>query len=302
MWEHSPVVMNILKKGVNIIREESVLELLVRSRKHIRWKLNPHFVEIRTLIALFVGELKLTVNGTTSNFVALNKESVRGNLFRFQNENDRIKKILNELKHDDIFYDIGANTGLYTCFASKYCNKVIAFEPYPPNISELEKNSETNGDNILVLDVALSDSSETVGFMQLEDISSDYPTKGSPGFGRGSITKNKSDFEVRSVRGDELIENGHIPNPNVVKIDVEGAEPLVLKGLEKGLSSESCRAVFCEVHRPKSSRGSIEDHGFDDSMMINKFQELGFDTVIKHDDGSSEFLIQAERKKAQTDK
>ncbi|WP_189319175.1 FkbM family methyltransferase [Halolamina pelagica] len=85
--------------------------------------------------------------------------------------------------------------------------------------------------NVEILDVALSDSVGNIEFSQ--------PTEDDVGYGSSSIEANESEatIEVPTTTGDHLIAGGKIPAPNVVKIDVEGSEPLVLEGLEKSLSA-----------------------------------------------------------------
>ena len=283
--------MGIVRSGISILRDEGVIEFLRQTRRHLSWRL----ISLRTRLAVRREEFSLSVDGTTARFISTNANSVEGTLRRFQNEREQLDAITSELNSDDIFYDIGANTGLYSCFASRCCETVIAFEPYPPNISELEQNLQLNGEDSSVFELALADQSDTVELMLNDGDGSDYPGADSPGFGRASITEANGDIEVPTVRGDDLIEKGTIPTPTVVKIDVEGAEPLVVEGLRNGLSEESCRLVFCEVHRPKPSRGSIHDHGYSEDEMFAVFEQLGFDDIREFDDSGSEFVIRAAR-------
>ena len=281
--------MDVVREGFSTLRDEGVRAFLHQASRYLSWQLIP----LRARIALRKGELSLSVDGTTARFTATNTESIHRTLRRFHSEQERIRDIMTVLHEDDVFYDIGANTGLYTCFAARRCETVIAFEPYPPNLSELEENSQLNDGNITVLDVALSNKSDTIGFV-VDDENWGGAGTGGAGFGKGSIDEDEGDLEVSTVIGDDLIEQGEIPKPTVVKIDVEGAEPLVIEGLRNGLSQDSCRLVFCEVHRPSGSRGSIQDHGVTESKMRGMFEDLGFDTTIFSDEGS-EFVIRAQR-------
>ncbi len=45
-----------------------------------------------------------------------------------------------------------------------------------------------------------------------------------------------------------LVAEGDVPQPNVVKIDVDGAEEEVIDGLGDVLANTHCKAVFCEIH------------------------------------------------------
>lgn len=287
--------MNIIRKGITILRRQGVSEFIKRTYNYLIWKMNMYYLSIIAQRSLIRGELKLSIGETNIRMSAENIESTKGNLIRFKNEFNRLEQMINELNESDVFFDIGANTGLYTCFASKNCKEVVAFEPYPPNIYELQKNIQNNNNNISIFEAALSDKTGDASFNIESEEDSNYPGADSPGFGSGSISLEGGNLEVPTIRGDDLIEQGEIPKPNVVKIDVEGSEPLVIQGLRNGLSDRSCRVVFCEVHRHKPSRGSIHDHGMDESDMIQLFEELGFDNITKFDDGGSEFVIRAHR-------
>lgn len=288
--------MNSVKKAIGILYRDGVIKFLKRCRDYFKWQLNEYHLFLQTYFALNRGKLLLKIGGVHAKFVSNDKKSVQGTLYRFQNEHKQLKSLLNELNSKDTFYDIGANTGIYSCFASKVCKDVVAFEPYPPNILELEKNANLNSSNISIFEVALSDQTDTVGFKTEEQISSNYPGPNSPGFGKGAIAVDDDyDLEVPSIKGDDLIEDNEISEPNIVKIDVEGAEPLVIEGLQKALSKDSCRIVYCEVHRPKSSRGSIQEFNVDESDMINMFENLGFNNTTKFDNEGTEFVILARR-------
>jgi len=53
---------------------------------------------------------------------------------------------------------------------------------------------------------------------------------------------------VDVVTGDELSEAEHLKSPTVVKVDVEGHEYAVLRGLQHSLSRVDCRLLCCEIH------------------------------------------------------
>jgi FkbM family methyltransferase len=245
-------------------------------------------------MAMLQGHFTLSVSGTDATFVATEREGVTVTLRRHRSEYDRLSHLLQNLHDDDVFFDIGANTGLYSSFASEHCSEVIAFEPYPPNIEELERNVELASGNIFIHPVALSDESGPVSLETEANDREDYPDPGSPTFGTATMKKDGEGSEIKSVRGDELIKQSLAPEPDVLKIDVEGSEPLVVEGLENTLSNGDCRLVYCEVHRPKSNRGSIRDHGVSEEDMILEFEDLGYN-VTKVDSGGSDFLIIAER-------
>ncbi|MFC6826858.1 FkbM family methyltransferase [Halopelagius fulvigenes] len=156
-----------------------------------------------------------------------------------------LEALLGELRPDDVFYDVGANVGLYSCLAADAVEPpVFAFEPHPENADRLAQNVAHNGANVSQYRYALAAEEGTAELaLALDKVGSAghslVGTPGKSGYGR---------VEVRKRRGDELVESEGLPEPTVVKIDVEGAEHKVLDGLAETLSRPSCRLVYCEVH------------------------------------------------------
>ena len=74
-------------------------------------------------------------------------------------ERGTIGDLLSELRTDDVFYDIGANVGMYSCFVAKVLSEgtVVAFEPHPANTEALTENLDLNGFDAVVRRIALSD-------------------------------------------------------------------------------------------------------------------------------------------------
>lgn len=254
--------MSLMSQSLRILTEEGPISLARKGSKYlfenIYWK--------------FKDEYMLSANNTDILFSAPNRIMIRRNKSRFSSEADVISDILQELNSDDIFYDIGANTGLYSLFAAKNCSKVISFEPYPPNYELLKKDMLKNGiSNIEVCEIALSDSNGTVSF--------DQPVEDDVGYGSSSIVERdtSNSIEVPTRTGDELISEDSFPAPNIVKIDVEGSEPLVIDGMEDTLSDSDCRLVYCEVHiKEVDHRPSIFDFNTDLDDIKSQLQEYGF--------------------------
>lgn len=166
---------------------------------------------------------------------------------RLIGERDIIRDLLKSLRDDDVFYDVGANVGTYTCFAASRlpAGATVAFEPEPVNASRLEENLTLNGLEGRVLRVALSD---TTGTTQLA------LTGTEPGEGSHAISVDGTGTtEVAMATGDGLIAEWRLPAPSVVKIDVEGAEMRVLRGLRRALENE-VRLIYLEVHLSELER------------------------------------------------
>ena len=201
---------------------------------------------------------------------------------RFQNlvgERDVIRDLIRGLNDDDIVYDVGANVGMYTCFIVTHLHSgtVVAFEPVSKNAERLNENLELNGLDAEIIQMVLSDTNGTI------DISL---TGEEAGEGEHAIATDDDaeTIEVETAKGDSIIERRNLPTPTVVKIDVEGAELSVLRGLRETLR-ENCRLVYVEVHPEK-----ITDFGANAPEVREFLEELEFDVEKLTQRGSEVFL------------
>lgn len=202
----------------------------------------------------------------------------------FEQERAVLEDLLSVLRREHVFYDIGANYGLYTGFGGQVVTEgtVVAFEPYPPNVAALERTVEINGlSNAAIYDVALSSTSG----------SREFAPPQSERFATATFTSDgdhPESFHVRTVRADDFIAEQNIPAPSVVKIDVEGAEPVVLDGMESLLEREGCRHVFCELHPPDEDAAhvrSIADYGSSVDEIVDRFESWGYEVDLSTREG-----------------
>lgn len=207
-------------------------------------------------------DIWLNINSQTEYKIRLNS---------CKKEPDTVQWIETFLQTGDVFYDIGANVGVYSFVASKYFKdrvKIYAFEPAFMNFSQLCKNIYLNKcqDNIIPLQIALSDqtmldsfnySSLTVGGAQ--------NTLGEAIDEKGETFDPVFKQYTLSYKIDDLIENFGLPVPNHLKIDVDGIEFLVLKGAPKTLANSSLRSMIVELaegEREKEVTNYLADRGF----------------------------------------
>lgn len=165
-------------------------------------------------------------------------------LAKWGGEKDYVIDLISDVKENDIFYDIGSSVGLISVIAASVVKKgkIVSFEPDPENLQKLKVNFKLNNlTNYTPQPIAVGDSK---GKLQLY-------TQGSNGYSPSLKPVNgiqrQIEVEVNSI--DNLIDADIIPYPDVVKIDIEGAEFLALKGMEKLLSStKRPRLIFLELH------------------------------------------------------
>ncbi|MEO1065184.1 MAG: FkbM family methyltransferase [Actinomycetota bacterium] len=127
-------------------------------------------------------------------------------------------------------YDVGANIGYFTLLASRLvgpAGRVVAFEPAPENLAVLAGNVERNGaDNVLLSSRAVSRSTGA-DRLQLASFSGGHSLVEAAGGNTGVAPL------VETVALDDFVDTAGVPRPDLVKIDVEGAELLVLEGMTR---------------------------------------------------------------------
>jgi FkbM family methyltransferase len=150
------------------------------------------------------------------------------------------KALLGAIRTGDVVWDIGANRGFYT---EKFLYKVgpggyvVAFEPSPNNVNALETRFAQQS-NVKIYPYALSEKPGSATFYANGD--GDGTTDSLIERSAGAVA-----YQVEVHRGEEFFK---IFKPNVLKIDVEGFELEVVRGLGKVLESSTLRSVLIEVH------------------------------------------------------
>ena len=152
-----------------------------------------------------------------------------------------------------VFWDIGANIGLYSIYYSK-CNKgkVVSFEPSFFNLTELSRNISLNevSEKIDIFPLPLTSNTSIADF-KLSSLDSGAAANayGVNYGGDGLDLKEIISYKVLGFSADDLLDKGLIKDiPNSIKIDVDGIEHLILKGMEKIIKSEDCLSIFIEVN------------------------------------------------------
>jgi FkbM family methyltransferase len=148
------------------------------------------------------------------------------------------------IRPGDVVWDVGANLGHYTQRFHDWAGSegvVYAFEPAPACFDSLS-NRFSDKASVVVMNLALGEREATLPIALADDAlgaTHSLVSKAS----EGGRTVN-----VNVVAGDALVANATARAPNVLKIDVEGFEEEVLRGLASTLKNSSVRAVFCEIH------------------------------------------------------
>jgi len=194
-------------------------------------------------------------------------ESLGRSIFYFDDYESAHESAFVELASNRMVFDIGANVGVFTTLAALNGAKVIASEPSKVIRAILEGNVTLNGfaREVTIVSDAVSCSDEMMPF---------YETRpGNWGVGRvfsfGHSAGKSKDYEVHCDTIDGFVRRFGMPD--VIKLDIEGAEFLALNGAGATLSAPNAPQLFIEFHPQEimSLGGTLEhclqlllEHGY----------------------------------------
>jgi FkbM family methyltransferase len=148
-----------------------------------------------------------------------------------------------------VCWDVGANVGFYTLLFARLIGggaQVFAFEPLPCNLELLRRHVEMNRyQNVRVLSCALGDFDGETGF--------------DPGPGPSTTMAHiaaEGPLRVCCSTADTLVAAGEVQAPDVIKIDVEGAEAHVLRGARRAM--EHHPVIFLATHGERVHRECLD--------------------------------------------
>ena len=170
-------------------------------------------------------------------------------------------------------FDVGANVGYYSLLASVLTGvegKVFSFEPVPSNINYLKKHITLNKlINVQVVSKAVSDKSAILRFEKGKNNS----------VGRFAVN---GDLEVETISLDEFINDGN-PSPDIIKMDIEGAEYDALVGAQEILKNKK-PVIFLATHSSELRAKCLKlltEHGYTILTIDNKPIEESDEFVCK---------------------
>ena len=230
----------IIKKTIDII-----LNLIVKFTFKFRF--------FRYLIYNFVKKSineKKTIdrNGTKLEFYIPN-ELIYFRISTFSSKEPETLNWIDKFKEKSVFYDIGANIGLYTCYAAKKkdCN-TFAFEPSVFNLENLAKNIHLNNLSSSVKIIPLSLTSK-IGIDNFNLSNMEWGGALST-FGKdytlgGSAINKKFKYKTLALSLNDCVKIFNLPKADYVKIDVDGIEHLILEGGEEIL--KNAKSILVEI-------------------------------------------------------
>jgi FkbM family methyltransferase len=188
------------------------------------------------------------------------------------------------LRPDSHSIDVGSNFGFFTCLMARFSSKgrVLGIEPDERIYRIARDNVEINGfaEYASVVHAAAGKSDDDVDLFRRVGRSANTSIVRAP----QALTDPKGEpacerFTAKGIRLDDLLDRmaGRV---DFVKIDVEGAEPLVIEGAHKTIASNPGIQIVMEW-----SPGQIRDAGFDVSEFADKLAALQLSAFEPEDHG-----------------
>jgi FkbM family methyltransferase len=178
-------------------------------------------------------------------------------------EPDTIFWLKNYVNAQETLFDIGANIGIFSLYAAKHRGaRVYAFEPESSNYYLLNKHIYLNGldEKIQAYNIALNDTN-TLSSLNLR--------KWEPGGSINNFGEARDHFHeafspvfkqgVIGLSLDSLISNFELPAPHHIKIDVDGNELQILKGMRETLKNPVLKTIAVEVNVNLADTGDMHD-------------------------------------------
>jgi len=155
--------------------------------------------------------------------------------------------MLSHIRKGDVVWDVGANLGLYSKQFLEVLGKdgaLVCFEPAPACFQALEKDF-SGIENVYLENTALGEeNAEGTILLESDGLAATHQVFSldkADNQGKGHVE------HISIMSGDSYCKvNGR--TPDIIKIDVEGFELEVIKGISNLLKSPNLRGVFCEIH------------------------------------------------------
>ncbi|MFI5163278.1 MAG: FkbM family methyltransferase [Sphingobacteriales bacterium] len=228
--------------------------------RFVLWQLESGLSPSKLFVRRFIGPVKF--------YARKGLAGVTGNIYAGLHEFNDMAFLLHFLRPGDVFFDVGSNVGSFTLLASGVCKaKSVTVEPVKSTFDLLNKNIALNDlqDKVTTINAAAGSAAGTITFTANEDTTNHAIIEAG--------TETTGTIEVPVITIDSI----SAQNPPVLmKIDVEGFETEVLKGMQKTLDSSALKAIIIELN------GSGGYYGYDEGkihelLLSKKFKPYTYD-------------------------
>lgn len=214
--------------------------------------------------------------------------------------------IRNRLSHGDVFVDVGANIGYFSCLASKRVGPsgaVYSVEASPQVYAALLKNLEQNNlSNVTAYNKAVHEEKSSISLYIAPDTNIGATTT----YIDRDDLNYQDEVQVEADSLDNIVPFDKLTKARIIKVDVEGAEWFVFKGIEKSLEAFSDKTEWLIEISPralKSQGGNLEDllaafnkHGYKAYEIENSYSP-GWYARSQHSDYIRPLLLDSDKQK-----
>jgi len=274
----------------------------LRKLAKIRWLPARHWYDLRDLMRLSA-RVRDPADGRLYRFHGDSFEAwQRGRTF-LGKEPGTIAWLRGELREGDVFLDIGANIGIFSIFAAARVGdtgQVYAVEPHLPTATQLLRNVALNGmgSRVTVLTIAAA---EADGFAPFH-----YKRFREGASGSQLAIDGSPDMEMQAGRElkyamsiDSMVDAGVIRPPDLIKIDTDGIEIPITRGMAGLLGRQGPRGVLVEIQPGEyaAQTGYMESKGYRmaEAQPVGKWlrrhrrgaplDELAFNALFRPEEG-----------------
>lgn len=219
-------------------------------------------------VLLGAGDVRVDIGGGTYVDGPLDDWMMLWTFMRLHERDRPFQRSLELLQPGDVAVDVGANLGIWSLLAARRARaaRIHAFEPSPAMADRLARHARINdAPAIIVRSAAVGAENGSMAFFEAHGRNT----------GASALVRRRADdVEVRVpvVTLDAYVERERIDRVDLLKVDVEGAEALVVRGAPRLLSGAGAPAIFFEADEALSAgfgattRGVkqvLVDHGYD---------------------------------------
>lgn len=156
---------------------------------------------------------------------------------------------------DSVFFDVGANVGVFSVYAAASGHRVHAFDPVAENHATLQKNIELNGFGTRAACYCLAiDARNGVGALYVDQTNAG----GTSQFGARTEAMQAQRVSICRTLDSLIFEDG-LPFPAHIKVDVDGNEAKVLAGGSRTFADARLRSVLVEINGTDADKRSLRE-------------------------------------------
>jgi FkbM family methyltransferase len=257
--------MWLLSRTIEVVKDQGFTGLLDAVKRYLLW--HPLFDELRwhsTRVLHSKHQVITRVLGKKM-LVDTSELGIHKHLFLYGCREPECTRIFPDLiPKGATVLDIGANIGYFVLIEAQKAKKIYAIEPSPQNIELLRKNIALNlyNDLVEIYQMAVSDR-RGKALLDIDTVPNCYRLL--------PVQTGRYDkvIEIETITVDEFLKEREV---DVIRMDVEGAEWLVINGMKEVLTNKDKHLLlFIEVH-PQS----IEEYGGSHETMLKLLLECGF--------------------------